>query len=226
MHLSYWHVLLKMVFRYLTVLLFLLYSCAGYSSAVDANNKVTAGQGFVSLILGTRLKYLAEDEGVTLESITQNIDSLNWKTTTDNTPNFGFNIKPHWFWIDIKNTSPEENDLLLQIHYPLLDLIDVYLMQPNSEITQWHTGDLKNFNTRPLNHRHFIFPLELAANSQSRVLFRIESSGAMQVPINLWNEREFYKSVQKRSIPHGIFYWIISCTNYLQFVSFSQHPRF
>jgi len=211
-----------MVFRYLTVLLFLLYSCAGYSSVVDANNKITAGQDFVSLILGTRLKYLEEDEGMTLESIIKNIDSLNWKTTTDNTPNFGFNIKPHWFWIDIKNTSPEENDLLLQIHYPLLDLIDVYLIQPHSIMTQWHTGDLKDFNTRPLNHRHFIFPLELEANTESRVLFRIESSGAMQVPINLWNEREFYKSVQERSIPHGIFiglYLVLIIYNLFLFLS-------
>jgi signal transduction histidine kinase/CheY-like chemotaxis protein len=176
------------------------------SSTLLASNKISEDQNLVFRSLGLHVQYIVEDKpSVNLDNILNNPLQFKWKKSLNDTPNFGFNVAPHWFAVDIINASTEKESWLLQIPYSHLDYIDVYLTRANGSIEQWHTGDRNSFDSRPIDHRSFLFPLELKSQEHTHLLFRVQSSGSMQVPMQLWNEREFYKTVQKRSIPNGIF---------------------
>jgi signal transduction histidine kinase/CheY-like chemotaxis protein len=146
-----------------------------------------------------------EDPSINFENLANDLDKLNWKVNNTESPNFGFNLKPHWFWITLKNDSLKSVYWLLQVHYPLIDFIDVYHIKSDGALQQWHTGDRLPFSSRAIDHPDFLFPLKLGFLEETQLLIRVESSGAMQAPMKLWDEREFFKMVQKESIPQGIF---------------------
>ena len=190
-----------MVLRFLLSILIYLASNSGLASL-----SVSEDQDLVFRSLGKDVQYLVEDNpSINIERILEDPLKFKWQASINDTPNFGFNVPPHWFLLDINNESNKDVSWLLQIHYSLLDYIDVYLIRDDGSMEQWHTGDRRTFDSRPIDHRSFLFPLELEKREQGRLLFRIQSSGSMQVPMQLWSEKEFYKTVQKRSIPNGIF---------------------
>ncbi|MCK5885701.1 MAG: hypothetical protein KAG70_04310, partial [Alcanivorax sp.] len=43
------------------------------------------------------------------------------------------------------------------------------------------------FSERPVEHPHFLFPFQLEAGHDYRILLKIDTDGAMQVPLRLWN---------------------------------------
>lgn len=192
----------KMVLRFLLFTLISL-SC----SLVFGSNLAADNQDLTVKSLGANIKYLVEeDSSINLEYLVANLNSIDWQVSQGETPNFGFNLKPHWFWVTVTNESLKSVSWLLQVYYPLIDFIDVYHLKSDGSMHQWHTGDRLPYNSRPIDHPDFLFPLELGFLEQTQLLIRIENAGAMQAPMKLWNEREFFKLVQKETIPQGIFF--------------------
>ncbi|MFT7108724.1 MAG: signal transduction histidine kinase/CheY-like chemotaxis protein [Psychrobacter glaciei] len=191
-----------MVLRFLLITLILL-SC----SLVFGSNLAADNQDLTVKSLGANIKYLVEeDSSINLEYLVANLNTIDWKVSQGETPNFGFNLKPHWFWVTVSNESLKSVSWLLQVYYPLIDFIDVYHLKSDGSMHQWHTGDRLPYNSRPIDHPDFLFPLELGFLEQTQLLIRIKNAGAMQAPMKLWNEREFFKLVQKETIPQGIFF--------------------
>lgn len=188
-----------------------------------ASYLLSEDQDLVSRSLGQKVQYLVEDgEHINFESLSQNPDQFNWKKTLTDTPNFGFNVSPHWFLMDLANESVSSVAWLLQIKYPLLDFIDVYLIKDAGKIEQWHTGDQRNYDTRTYDYRNFLFPIELETLEEAKLLIRVDNAGSMQVPMILWDEKEFYKSEQKSSIPNGIFmglFLVLIIYNFFLYIS-------
>ena len=188
-----------------------------------ASYLLSEDQDLVSRSLGQDIQYLVEDgEHINFESVSQNPDQFNWKNTQTDTPNFGFNVPPHWFLMTLANESVADVAWLLQIKYPLLDFIDVYLIKDTGKIEQWHTGDQRHYDTRTYDYRNFLFPIELESLEEAKLLIRVDNSGSMQVPIILWDEKEFYKSEQKSSIPNGIFmglFLVLIIYNFFLYIS-------
>jgi len=190
-----------MVLRYLLITLISLCCSLTYSS-----NLASGVQALTVKNLGPNIRYLVEeDSSINLESLVTNLNTLDWKVNKTEIPNFGFNLKPHWFWVTVKNESLLSVSWLLHVHYSLIDYVDVYHIKSDGAMQQWHTGDRLPFSSRPIDHPDFLFPLKLGFLEETQLLIRIENSGAMQAPMKLWDEREFFKMVQKESIPHGMF---------------------
>jgi signal transduction histidine kinase/ActR/RegA family two-component response regulator len=190
-----------MLLRTLLITFMSLLCSSAYSS-----NLVSVDSDFKELTLGTRVKYLVEDSPhINLNNLLTDIDQFDWQVTSKEIPNFGFNTEPHWLWVDLSNNTLIDASLIIEINNSLLDLVDVYQIKTDGVLLQWHTGDQLPFNSRPIDHRNFLFPISIDHQEQSRVLIRVSNSGAMQIPIKIWHERDFFRTVQERSIPHGIF---------------------
>jgi signal transduction histidine kinase len=190
-----------MLLRTLLITIMSLLCSSAYSS-----NLVPVDSDFKELSLGTSVKYLVEDSSyINLNNLLSDIDQFNWQVTSKEIPNFGFNTEPHWLWVDLSNNTLIDASLIIEINNSLLDLVDVYQIKSDGLLLQWHTGDQLPFNSRPIDHRNFLFPISIGHQEQSRVLIRVNNSGGMQIPIKLWQEQDYFRAVQERSIPHGIF---------------------
>ena len=68
--------------------------------------------------------------------------------------NLGYAHQKVWIRQDI--FTPNKGDWILEIPYPLLDYLDLYLLQDKQLIAQNHTGDRRDFHTRALKVPEFV----------------------------------------------------------------------
>ena len=78
-------------------------------------------------IIGKEL-YLYEDKThqETIETIKTKISEF--KKSDKEIPNFGYSSSTHWVYFKIKNPTNQNQQILIELYYTLLDEIDYYLL--------------------------------------------------------------------------------------------------
>jgi signal transduction histidine kinase len=119
---------------------------------------------------------------------------------------FGFTTSAYWFWLELANGLDEEQTSYLEVMYPLLDHIDLYYFDKNGQRIQYYnTGDRYAFSNRPVNYTNFVFPLKLAPGSTHKVLVRVQTEGALQVPFHVWSYDKFSSSSRNYVLFQGLW---------------------
>mgnify|MGYP001035745838 FL=1 len=96
--------------------------------------------------------------------------------------NFGKNAAAWWFRVRLDNRNGTDLAGFLEINYPLLDDLKVYLLTADGRIEQQESGDLFAFSQRPVQVRNFWFPLRLPPG-ESTLLLRVQSTSTVYVPL-------------------------------------------
>lgn len=141
-------------------------------------------------VIDSDISYLIDRSSLSVFDINQSPDQ-DW-VRFDGAINFGYTDEVHWFKIKLENPSRSVLPRLLAVSYPLLDTISVYLFSANQLTHSYATGDELPFDHRPIDHRYFLFPLEFASEQEHFLYLRVQTEGALQVPLALWDERSFY----------------------------------
>lgn len=141
-------------------------------------------------VIDSGISYLIERSSLNVFEVNQSPDR-DW-VRFDGAINFGYTDEVHWFKIKLENPSRSLLPRLLAVTYPLLDTLSVYLFSANQLTHSYTTGDELPFNHRPIDHRYFLFPLEFASEQEHFLYLRVQTEGALQVPLALWDERSFY----------------------------------
>lgn len=132
-----------------------------------------------------------------------------WQRNGKGSISLGYGDEVYWFRVRIGNQGEASEPLFLEIGYPVLDHIEVFLVH-NGEVVEQHLlGDSKPFYDRPVHHRNFLVPLALPANGEVSVYLRVDTSSSMQVPLTLWEQDAYYVADQARSLFEGIYYGIV-----------------
>ncbi|MCD8521254.1 MAG: ATP-binding protein [Saccharospirillaceae bacterium] len=136
-------------------------------------------------ILGSEIQYWREitDQPLTLqELLTMKPD---WQQHPDTIPNFG--LSPDAYWFHVSFYLPQASDQWrLNIEFPLLDQVDLYVQNDRQTLQQAQFGDAFPFSNRPVRHRNFHIPLQLSAAGYYDIYIRVKSQGSMQVPVAFW----------------------------------------
>lgn len=101
--------------------------------------------------------------------------------------NLGITEQPVWLHFTL---IPGSEPAVLVIPYSLLDAVDFYWIRNGEVVEEFHTGDLKPFDTRPVPHRYFVFPVPQGEGKVSAVI-RVQTTGALQVPVEVLLAEEF-----------------------------------
>lgn len=142
------------------------------------------------VVLDKNISYLIGDAFLSVYEVNQTPEQ-EW-VSFDGEINFGYTEEVHWFKFNLMNTSRSPLPRILEVSYPLLDHISVYLFSANQLTHSFSSGDALPFDHRPIDHRYFLFPLEFASEQEHVLYLRVQTSGALQVPLALWDERSFY----------------------------------
>lgn len=185
---------------------------------------VEINSGFAQLDVGDTLSYSNAPE-LSIESYLSSIttnqrENFNWQAANSNTPSFGFDESPYWFRIPINNRTGQAQKALLEIGYPVLDSVSFFLIQGNELIDQYHTGDKLPFHQRRINHRDFVYTVDLEAATDYEVLIRVQTKGSLQLPIELWNPDFFWSMDQNFMAGQGIYYGIMMVMIFYNFFLF------
>lgn len=123
--------------------------------------------------------------------------------------NAGYVTSVHWYRFQLHNTTTNSLQRLLEIGYSQLDHVQLYVTDNNTVLASWTTGDSLPFDARPIISDNFVFPLTLPANTARTVYLRVQTAGALQVPLTLWQERAYYQASERALEIRAIFYGIL-----------------
>jgi class 3 adenylate cyclase len=165
-------------------------------------------ENFHELYIGKEL-YLYEDKNQqeTIDTIKTKISEF--KKSDKEIPNFGYSNSTFWVYFKIKNPTNQNSKILLELYYPLLDEIDFYLFESGNMIKTIETGDLRNFYTREIPHRNFLFPLSFNPQQEYEIFFKIKSQGSIQIPLRIISYQTFIQKEHIEQYVQGIYYGIM-----------------
>ncbi len=112
-----------------------------------------------ALYLGTHVEYL-EDAGrkLALTDIVQK-KGPSWHPSSGRALNFGFTRSAYWFRFTLDNGQPRSQNWYLELNFPHLNQIDMFIPQPDGTYHSRKAGIRYPFAERPLPDKNFVFPL-------------------------------------------------------------------
>jgi len=129
-----------------------------------------------------------------------------WQSLEDPSPNFGYIRQTVWLRFPV----PERGDInLLEIGYAHLDHIRFFLLENGKVASTATAGDQLPFLDRPVHYRNFLFRFDHAPEASQTILLEIRTSGAMQVPVTLWHDKDFFESAFFEDLVHAVYYGIL-----------------
>jgi len=203
------------------IIFFLVCSFSNYSRSLqldeDLDNQAVTDEIF----------YMLEQYPVDIDTVLQAPGEA-W-TRVQDTVNFGYTDRTYWFKFVVTNPSHSQQSRLLQVSYPMLDHIGVFHLSDGGLQKSYATGDALPFAHRPIKHRQFLFPLVFEGNKNHMILIRVQTSGALQVPLVLWRERAFFAQDAKESLVNAMYYGILlimAAFNLLLYFSLKEKSYF
>ncbi|OZG72796.1 hypothetical protein BTA51_14850 [Hahella sp. CCB-MM4] len=138
--------------------------------------------------------------------------SPHWSRQDTDVPSFGYSDATFWLSLDLKNTQTRDTEWLLELRYPVLDYVDVYITEGFHLFQRYSTGDNLSFYSRPFPHRNFIFPIQLQSGQSLKIYLRVQSKTSMQFPLKLYSPSAFQNQNDKANILQGLYYGIMMIT--------------
>ncbi|MGB7483784.1 MAG: diguanylate cyclase [Castellaniella sp.] len=127
---------------------------------------------------------------------------------------FQHNRSAYWVYVPLRNQEPVGQSWYLQLDYPLLDEVDVWVYDLGTGpvprvsprlLTTERMGDARRFDARPVRHRLFLLPLEFGPSQSLAVVLRVRSGGAINVPLSLHSSASAIGGAQDHGLSQGMF---------------------
>ena len=125
---------------------------------------------------------------------------------TARTANVGFTESVWWVRFALQNSADSPRHVFLRQTYPLIDSLELFEQTETGEWRKHATGDRLPFSTRPIAHRDFIFPLEVAARSERTFYLRYQSQGPIDISLTLSSASVVMASLSREQLAFGIYF--------------------
>lgn len=96
---------------------------------------------------------------------------------------FGFKPTALWLRFQVDNHAHDDSHWVLELDYPLLDYVTLYVVNADGHVEEHRTGDMLPFSTRDMTAANFAFQRETPPNSSSTYYLRVQTSGSLRVPL-------------------------------------------
>ncbi|MCP4132505.1 MAG: hypothetical protein GY754_16145 [bacterium] len=208
--------MIKKIMSYSYILLFSSIFIFYVSIAASAQNEagtqlkpVEVNDSFTGKSLGTDLEILEDSkQELNIETVTTSKISKKFVKSKDKSPNFGFTTSVYWVRFILKSGLQKDKDLLLELDYPLMEQITLYIPKPGGGYTPHEAGYLLPFDARDIKHRNFVFKLELPASKSRTYYIRFENEDRLEIPLKLWTTDSFQEKDHTEQYVLGIYYGI------------------
>jgi diguanylate cyclase (GGDEF)-like protein len=131
--------------------------------------------------------------------------NLEWKSAGGNDLIFSQTSSVYWVQINVSNLSDMQHLWYLKLNYPLLDQVSFWMSgdRANDHI---ETGDQHPFRSRAIDYRYYLFPVTLGAGEKTTLTLRIQSDGALNVPLSLATPDVIIADSNNLTLAQGLFY--------------------
>ena len=123
-------------------------------------------------------------------------------------PNFGLTRSAFWLRAALHGDADAARDWLLEISYPPLDRVDVYVAGPDGT-AHLAGGDSLPFASRAVAHRNHVFPVRVQPGRTSILLLRIQSEGTVSAPARLWQPSALWRHDQATYATISLYFGLL-----------------
>ncbi len=176
--------------------------------------------------LGYNLDFFEDrDKSFNINQISESIRSkpgkIHWTSSLKESPGFGYTNSAYWVKFTLDNRLGFEEDMFLEVAYPLLDYIIFYEPKENGKFIERASGDKFPFNRREVSYRNFLFQFSAPPGRTSYYL-RFETESSMVLSLWLWSPKKLQEKIANEGLVLGSYYGIIfvmACFNTFLFLS-------
>ncbi|MBK6744123.1 MAG: diguanylate cyclase [Hydrogenophilales bacterium] len=118
--------------------------------------------------------------------------------------NLGYRKGALWLRFALAPERAAPADWLLEVAYPSLDRVDLYLPGPGG-MQVLGAGDLQP-RVRSYPHHHLVFPVRLTPGTEQVVYLRVETTGNMTVPLTLWQVDALAREDRRVYVRHALYF--------------------
>lgn len=118
----------------------------------------------------------------------------------------GFTTDTLWMRLALRRTENGPASVRVEIANPLLDELDVYVVDDDGVAVSWPLGDTRPAANRPLPWRNFLVPVDLSAEHDTTIYLRARSHGNMTMPVVVWSQQAFFAHEQRELITRAALY--------------------
>lgn len=139
----------------------------------------------------------------------QALHSNSWTpidTNDTNDLNLGITNSTYWFRVSLRYADVQMR--VFQIHYPLLDYVDFYLLQDDQLIKHVATGDALPFDSREVEDKDFVFSHFQNDNQVLTLLIKAQTQGTMVLPLSSVDIEYYAQEESVENIAYGIYFGI------------------
>jgi diguanylate cyclase len=166
---------------------------------VSAQAMVQLSEMSARVQLGSQILYFKDPDGIhSLQDLPAPTAENGWRAPDMDIPSFGFDRGAFWFHTELRSSASLEN-WFFEISNPLLDEVEVFVIDQGRMQASFTTGDRLLFNSRPLDHHNFVFPLAIAPERKLDLYVRVRTTTSLQVPMALWQPQAFERQKQATS---------------------------
>ena len=125
-----------------------------------------------------------------------------------------------WLSVRVPSAGVER---LLEIAYPPLDEVDVYVPIGDGRLIAYRGGDRRSFLTRVEDHRNHQF--SIPPGTKGSIVIRVHTESALIVPVSVWRRPTFQKFDLQRVLVQGAYFGAalaIAAYNFFLFLSLRE----
>jgi signal transduction histidine kinase len=120
-------------------------------------------------------------------------------------PHFGATSSVYWVRFTIGNETTAEKRWLLELDFPLMDYLDLYVPVEDGGFELMQAGDMRPMIIRKFRHRNPVFPLVIDGPAKTFYL-RVDARGVTRMPLTLWTPEAFARMDSRRDMIHGGYF--------------------
>ena len=163
-----------------------------------------------SIALNNYTSYHQDSTGkLTIDEILDGNQDLIFKPFGEAPILFDFTDATYWLKINLINTSAQSQSGVLEIGYPLLDDVKVYTIDSSGLKNVLQLGENADFSDRPVRHRNFIVPLQLASMGKIQLIIKVQTGSPIYVPLKMWTWTSFVESESTTVTIQGIYLGVV-----------------
>jgi signal transduction histidine kinase/CheY-like chemotaxis protein len=178
--------------------------------------------------LGPSMAYLEDPEGeLSIKQVAALADERFTPVQRDHA-NLGKNDSVWWFKVKLNNSLRQNLGGYLEINYPLLDHLQIFMASADGQWQVQESGDRYAFSQRTVQVRNFWFPLELVPG-ENILLVRVHTTSTVFIPM-LFSTYQASAAAQENLMSfNGAFYGVLFamfCYNLFLFISLRESAYF
>ncbi|HEY6557751.1 MAG TPA: 7TM diverse intracellular signaling domain-containing protein [Polyangiaceae bacterium] len=175
--------------------------------------------------LGQRIDVFEDPSGnLSIAEVASPAFAQRFRPSKDAIPAFGLTKSAYWVRFVVTNPTREARPWLLELGYPPIDDVRLYVPRASGGFEERRTGDKLPFAEREIVYRNFLFSLREPPGARTYYL-RAHTSGSITLPLHAWTNKAFVENLTVAQPPLWIFYGlmlVMAAYNLFVFLSIRQ----